>query len=490
MLRKLLPILLVALSLSVLAHGQQISPSAQINWANSTGCSTVGQPYVPQSNSCLPLSSQFVQLNPSAAQVITQPSVSAPLSVNYLSQAFSNGVIFADQFCGLGTIGGITTPSCSVDICTKLLAANKYAVANGVTQVDVTHAQGTQACSANPYNGISSGAPNTAVNLVNNFGATHFQTTVPWLITNSNVTLHGMGAWATQVEYTSTSTTAVLTIDGTTGTGTLGSAGIQGIRMDGIYFYGDVSNVTNGLLLKFVNRSRFDSIQVWGVSGCGIQTKGAVTTTFIQPRVSFADALYAGLLGAGHTVPGAGLCLGGTTGSNTGSIDTTSGSVVDAAMEGITSGIGIHLQSADQETIQGGTSEENTQGIVIDATTSGVNSGISNKFNTVVSMDLEGNTLDTVGVDLVDSGQSNTFINLLSTSPCASSCASVISTGGHSYFLNGDVGVSGAGASGITLPGFTVTSATAGGASALPATPQGYVTEQINGANVHIPYYQ
>jgi hypothetical protein len=481
--RKLLISVALFFAASALGHAQQIDPSNQINWANSTGCSTVGAPYIPQSNTCVPLGTGLVQLNPSAAQVITQPSVSQPLNVNYFSQAFSNGVIFADAFCGLGTIGGIATPSCSADICTKLLAANKYAVANSVTMVDVTHAQGTQACNANPYAGISSGAANSAVNLVNTFGVTHFTINSPtnaWIVTNSNITFHGQGAWGTQVEYTgSTATTAVMTIDGSTGTGTLGSAGIQGIRMDGIYFYGDVSNVTNGLLLKFVNRSRFDSIQVWGVSGCGIQTKGAVTTTFLQPRVSFADALFAGLLGASHTVPTGGICLGGIAESNTGSIDTTSGSVIDPGMEGLTSGIGIHLQSADQETIHGGTSEENLQGIVIDATTSGVNSGISNKFNTIVSMDLEGNTLDTVGVDLTDNGQSNTFINLLSTSSCASSCASVTATGGHSYFLNGDIGVNGAGANGIQIPGFN---------AAGTCTQTGAYQELINGASVWVMY--
>jgi hypothetical protein len=35
----------------------------------------------------------------------------------------------------------------------------------------------------------------------------------------------------------------------------------------------------------------------------------------------------------------------------------------------------------------------------------------------------------------------------------------------------------------------TSASATAGGASALPATPSGYVTVQVNGSNKKIPYY-
>jgi hypothetical protein len=420
-----------------------------------------------------------VQLNPTGAQTINQPSVSAPLSVNYLSQAFSNGVIFADAFCGLGTIGGIATPACSADICTKLLAANKYAVANGVTQVDITHAQGVQACSVNPYNGISSGAPNTAANLVNNFGATHFQTSVMWTITNSNITMHGMGAWATQVEFTGSSAAAILFVNGSTGTGTIGAAGIQGIKIDGMYFYGDTNNVTNGIQLTFVNRSRLDSVQVWGVSGCGFLTQAAVTTTFIQPRVSFADALFAGILNT-HTTPANGICLGGFSAANTGSVDTTSGSVIDAGMEGLTN-IGIFLQSADQERIVGGTSEENLYGIWINLTTQGVNSGTSNKYNKFETIDLEGNTKGTVGVDVTDNGQFNMFENLLSDSPCSGCNAIQLSSSAEDWIIGGFIPQDAVSGQGNGIINF-------GANTAGTCTAVGTITEWFKGAPVFIPY--
>jgi hypothetical protein len=324
MLRKLISVLLFCAAASAIGHAQQIDPSYQVNWpTGNSGCA-----YSPAGNTC----ENVILPAPSGAQTVTQPSISAPLSVNYFSQAFSNGVVYADKFCGLGTVGGISTPSCSADICSKLLAANQYAVGNNVALVDVSHAQGTQACSANPFASLN-GTPNSPVNLVVNFGVTHFQTSAQWVINNSNITLHGMGPWATQVEYTGANgATAVLYVNGHAGTAPYAATGIQGIQISGMFFYGDAANVADGVLLKFVNRSRFDSMYAWGVTGCGIHTEGAVTDTFLQPRVSFADALFVGILNnATHTTPANGICLDGDASAPGGPEDTTSGSLIDAA---------------------------------------------------------------------------------------------------------------------------------------------------------------
>jgi hypothetical protein len=184
------------------------------------------------------------------------------------------------------------------------------------------------------------------------------------------ITLDGMGPWATQVEYictglhtpvqactTGSPITAVLFVNGDQGRGAFAALGIQGLKISDMYFYGGASNTTDGLLLKFVNRSKFESVYAWGVTGCGIHAEAAVTDTFIQPRVAIADVAMQGIQ-TGHANPSEGLCLGGDAGAPGGAEDTTSGSVIDAGMEGV-SNAGIHIMSADQVTFQGGTSEQN-----------------------------------------------------------------------------------------------------------------------------------
>jgi hypothetical protein len=328
---------------------------------------------------------------------------------------------------------------------------------------------------------------------VNIFGSVHFQTSVQWLVTNGNLTLRGVSQWTTQVEYTGgPMVNAVLFVNGASGVGGFATTGLNGLNIANMFFYGGVVNATDGVLLKFVNHSRIDSVDAWGVINCGIETQGGVTDTLIQPRVSSTDALFIGIDNASHTQPANGLCLGGITnaGGVTGNnIDTTSGSVIDGGFEGL-SNIGVFLESADQESFHGGTSESNKIGIFINPTASGVNSGVSNKTNVFTSMDIEDNSLGTAGVDITDSGADNTFINILSSSPC-SGCQALSLTGGHDYVLNGTLvtGMIGAGANGISIAGFTATSGTAGSASALPSLPVGYIVEQINGANVKIPYY-
>ena len=210
------------------AHAQNIDPR-QINWANSTGCSTVGSPYIPQSNTCVALGA--VLTSPSGAQTITQPSAALPLSVNYFAPMFVNGVVQAAKFCGSGTIGGVTLHACTVDACVKLRDANQYATNQGGGKVDVSGFQGTQSCSVDPLGNLNA-TVGQAIFLEDDFGWTHFQTTAGWTITNSGVKLKGAGGWNTQVEYTGTNCTATPTTCAVLSVNTHAGGGTPASRVD------------------------------------------------------------------------------------------------------------------------------------------------------------------------------------------------------------------------------------------------------------------
>jgi L-serine deaminase len=68
-------------------------------------------------------------------------------------------------------------------------------------------------------------------------------------------------------------------------------------------------------------------------------------------------------------------------------------------------------------------------------------------------------------------------------------------SGNHAFYVGGDSGVGVASfvinSGKINLAGHTTTTTApaAGGAGALPATPKGYVTIQINGVNQQLAYY-
>jgi hypothetical protein len=165
-----------------------------------------------------------------------------------------------------------------------------------------------------------------------------------------------------------------------------------------------------------------------------------------------------------------------------------SGSVVDAGMEGV-SNAGVHFLSADQETIQGGTSEQNKYGILINTSASGVNSGTSNKFNMVLTMDLEGNQVNFQGSDVTDNSSLNTFWNVLSATACSSCQAVQLSTTGEDYYSMGFAitGVAGQ-SNGNQVPGAGFSTAAAGSAT-LPTNPVGFLVQQFQGVNVLLPYY-
>ena len=467
LLRKILVPFMFCLAASVAGHAQQIDPSYQISWPS---CSAL-QVYSPATNICEPV----VLAASSGAQAVTQPSVSSPLSVNYLSRAFENGIPQADAFCGLGTIGGVSTPSCSADMCVKLRAANLYAVGNSIYQVDATHFSGTQACSVDPINSVATAG--TTAHLIDNFGAVHIQSAVQWTINNSGVTLHGLDPQMTQLEYVGGSTVqAVLkTYSGS-------SSVLYNVNISGMFLYGDVSNATYGFLSEDTAHSRFDNVYAWGIVTCGIETWGDVTDTFINDRTSQEDAAILGIANASHTVPTSGICL--DIDPNSPSFQTTNSTFIDVAAEYVT-GAGWLIANAQTVTFTSGTSESNGSGIAV--------TGSNSKFNTFIGSDIEGNTANVTGVDVNDNGSLNTYINLLATSPCTGSCTnSVLLTGsGIQQLIIGGfqrTGSQGLGYNALNQ-GAVASSATSGSSGALPTTPAGYWVVTIKGTNYKIPYY-
>ena len=330
-------------------------------------------------------SSFYVETNPTTSQTITQPIntnfnvLTSGTGYSYETSnksMFINGIPQADQFAGS-------------DMCAKINTASVYAIANNINQVDATHFYGTQACAYDMLGGL--GTPsNTYLGLTVNLGAAHIQSTVQQSITSSGVTLHGMGPTVTQLEYTGTSINAILLVNSATP-----SYELDNVSVEGIFIYGDVSNATDAILITQTHRSRFDQISTWGVSGCGIHSKFAVTDTFTRPHTSFADATALGIFGSGHTTPASGLCFDQITSSE----QTTDGTVTDATAEGLT-GIGWNYLGAEGMTNTGGTSEDNATGMVLSTAAN---------VNTIINADFEGNT---TGNDYTDNGNRNVVINM------------------------------------------------------------------------------
>jgi hypothetical protein len=466
------------------AKAQNIDPR-QLNWSNSTGCSTVGQPYVPQSNTCVALG--YVLTNPSGAQSIVQPSLANPLAINFAKLAIVNGIVMADQFCstaiGSSTYGGITLPSCSADMCVKLLAANQYAAANGNGLIDATHFSGTQACSVNPFSSLN-GTQNSSANITDNFGSVHIQTTAQWDIVNSGVRLRGMGPYNTQLEYTGSSVLgAILLVNGNNGAaGVYAGNGINNVEINGIFVYGDVvsstTNATDAVDLDFVNRSKIEDLYTWGAATCGLRINAGVTDTLIRPHTSSSDATYVGIDSASHTTPSTGLCFAAGSGNSSG-IQTTNGTVVDAMAEGLT-GTGWQLISANSMTFTSGTSEYNNAGLLIYA---------ASKYNNFLSPDLEGNTANYTGVDINDNGGYNSFYEPIASSTCSGSCnGSVQLTGaaGQDWIIGPMEGAAFT-AYGAGVYGFNP--ADPGAGHSFTTTADGFMEMYVAGTLRYIPFF-
>ena len=450
-------------------HSQQINPGSQIDWSHSTGCSTVGSPYIPQSNTCVPFGG--VLLNPTGTQTIAQPDAAHPLIVNYLNPQFINGEVQASAFSG-------------ADACAKLNAALIYAVSNSYPNVNATGFSGTQGCASNPFALTSVVAAGNTVHLAVRFGVVHFQlgtTASQWHIVNSGISISSPGPYALQLEYTgATNIASALYVDANSTF--LAGNGLNGISIDGMYVYGGTSNLTDAILIQGASRGHFSNLSAWGASSCGIHVEGAVTNTFYNPHVSHTDFLF--YLGsgssAGHTTPASGICL--DKDFTTGYLVTDS-TFVDAIAEGVT-GIGWHFIAANSNTFTSGTSEANGQGVVFD-TASG-----ANKYNTLISSDLEGNTANITGVDVLDNSGYNFFVSTLAFSTCTGGCAGSIDltgTGGNDFII----GIGAGGASNTTVGtgafGYLPFNTEAGGT--LPGTAVGYIDMIIAGSKHKIPFY-
>src|SRR5580704_18733832 len=104
-----------------------------------------------------------------------------------ITAQFINGIPQADQFSG-------------ADACAKLEAAITYSTTARpqVHLIDATHFAPVVTCSSNPFADL----PPVMSNMAILFGSTIWKTSVPWVISTSGLTLKGMGAANSQIEYT------------------------------------------------------------------------------------------------------------------------------------------------------------------------------------------------------------------------------------------------------------------------------------------------
>jgi hypothetical protein len=398
--KKLVEILFVVLCLSAFgsaARGQEVDPSWQILWPT---CSA-GQAYSPNTNAC----ESVVLAAPSGAQTITQPSSSQPLSVNYESVEILNSVPRADQFPGS-------------DLCVKLRAAEVYALANNIKIVDATGFTGaTQSSSVDPFKALATAGTTTPLTVY--LPATTIQFSFVDGLSNgitvntSGITLVGQGRFATIFQYTGTSAANYAF-----GTGALNNINGAFQLFRDFSVLGN-SHTVNALTLQNWHRSKIENVSAWGATGCGVYTAGAVSDTFNDIRVSSFDAALANPVWTGLQTPTCGVGLDAFGGNA-----TTAGTFEDLAVEGI-NGIGLKLLSADSMTFTSGTSESNVQGIVVSS---------GSKWNSVIGMDIESNTLGTAGVDVTDNGQSNFYMNVIMAS-ASSGVSAVFGGSGGQYIL-------------------------------------------------------
>ena len=365
------------------------------------------------------------------------------------------------------------------DACGKLRNSLVWALANGQPLVNATGFSGVQACASDPFGGLN---PTIAapLNLTVKLGAVHFQvaTGANWTITNSALTIEGMGI-DTQVEYTGASctsspTTCAVLYAHAEPTGV--TNGLEQVNLKGIFFYGGASNIYDAVILKDVNRSRIQEIYAWGAAagGCGIHTEGTDEDTFDRLTVSSREAAIA--LSGSHATPTNGLCYDKSFASGN---FTQNATILNPRAEGV-SGIGWYYMSAQANSSMGGTSEANNQGIVLAASA-------FNKFNFFANSDVEGNGANATGEDVSDQGQGNTYINLLATSHCTATCYSVNLVGGGANWLQGgDIGdgVNNLGFTGAGSNGNVPVSETVGGGCAVVGT----WVQVIQGTTIYIPY--
>jgi hypothetical protein len=290
---------------------------------------------------------------------------------------YINGIPQADQFAG-------------VDFCGKLLNAEKAAITAGIGLVDASHFSGTVQCASDPFSGLVTAGTLTAgqmANLTILFPAARIQTSVPWLVNFSGLNVEGLGAFATRIEYTGTSTANIVSVAGND------SYYIYNFSISDMFVYGGAGNVTNAAVyLTYTHHADVRSLYTWGAVR-GIHTVFAVTNTFYRPRTSTFDANLLGILGAAHTTPTNGLYFDKAASGK----KTTDSTIIDAAAEGL-NGTGWVLAAANSMTFTGGTSEGNTTGAGVPG---GVDVRAGSSYNNFLSPDLEANSN---GLDFLNNG--------------------------------------------------------------------------------------
>jgi hypothetical protein len=150
-----------------------------------------------------------------------------------------------------------------------------------------------------------------------------------------------------ELKYTGTATTNAITFDGTS---TAIKATLSGLRLNGNGL------AVNGVKFNYLQRSLVRALEVRNVSGAGIYCAYCVITRFERPQVS-------GLETAFTTTPTNGIVLDELA-SNQPSTDVT---IVDPIIEGV-SGSGIKCVKCNENTITGGTVENNGVGIELTST--------------------------------------------------------------------------------------------------------------------------
>ncbi len=330
-------------------------------------------------------------------------TLAGPLTGTALNAKFFNGIPQADQFEG-------------ADFCVKLRAANLWALANGYTLVDATHFPSTVTCSVDPIGSLKSAGATTSLTV--ELPAAWISSSVPWIINNSSLKLEGKGPGQSVLAYTGSKTVSgVLTLGGSATNAYYSNTNV----VSGISVIGEGGNAIDGVLAIAAGGWKLEDVSTWGVTGCGIHTKNAVTVTLIRPHTWSDEASRIGYLGSKYSQPTSGLCFDQSTAGAT----TTDGTVVDPIATGV-SGAGFNYIAVQGMTMTSGTSEGNGSGILLQ--TNAV-------LNTFINTDLEANTSGVAGVDIKDSGWENRYINVLALSSC-SSCNSVVLNNG-SYFDGG-----------------------------------------------------
>jgi hypothetical protein len=309
-----------------------------------------------------------------------------------------NGIPQADQFAG-------------VDFCTKLKAADTYALANSLAKVDATHFTSAQSCSVDPFNALGTGTVNLEIDLP----ASTITSTVLLHLGASGVKLVGQGRGNTVFLHSGTSSTAFFTF-GQTASYTQ----FTELHDFSVIGAGPTNDTGTDFLVINSHRNLFSNMSFWSAV-TGFQTQGAVSDTFYRLRVSNEDAASFGWSGE----PTLGLYFNAEGGNQ-----TTAGTVIDPAVETV-SACGITLASASSMVFTAGTSEENAKGVCVLT---------GSKFNTFVGMDIEGNTANAQGDDINDLGQANTYQAILAASTC-SGCASVYADGGAVSIIIGEQGL-------------------------------------------------